>query len=110
MLFQDRREIELNGKKLTIRQRSLSDIVALERGAKAYQNNTTGQAVVLACKVRDALKYDNGRSKITIINKLFPISIKWVLKHFSIAELSKVSKEIDDLETYQEKKTATESV
>jgi hypothetical protein len=79
----------------------LSDIVALERGAKAYQNNTTGQAVVLACKIRDALKYDNGRTRVSIINKLFPITINWVMKHFSIAELTKISQEIDNLETYQ---------
>ena len=104
MLFADRKEITINGKTLVIRQRSIQDIINIERSMKRYSGNTTGTAIVLAFMIKDALKYDNERYKLGILKKLFPINIKWVLKNFSLAEMQKVQKEITDLESYQEKK------
>ncbi len=102
-MFQDKKEIEIGGKKFVIRQRSLADIIALERCYKKYASNKTAEAVVLAKLILDAIKYDNKYWWI------IPWSLKKILKSFSLNQMQQLQKEIVDLETYQVKKKTQES-
>ena len=108
-MFQDRKEIELAGRKYIIRQRSLQDIISLERLYDKYGNNQTGHAILMAAVIRDAMKHDNWRIGLPVIKRLFPITIKWVMRNFSIKQMQHCQKLLMDLETYQVKKKETEA-
>jgi hypothetical protein len=100
--YSDSKEIQIFGKTLIIRQRTLADILALERLSERYSQNSTGTAILLAAKLRDALKADNKRHGV------LPITLRYVLKQFSLNQMLELSKQIDDLEGYgQKKKTET---
>jgi len=103
-MFQDKREVTINGKTFIIRQRCLQDIINIEKAFNRYKNNSTGQAVLLAFAIRDAIRYDNFRCNIPIVKRLFPISIRWILKRFSLATMQLFQEEMTKLETYSVKK------
>ena len=102
MSFADRRDIEIAGKKITIRQRTLKDVLALNANYDKFANNTSGQALLLAAKVKDAIKHDNKYLYI------LPHTIKSVLRCYPLAQLIRISDEIDKLESYGVKKKTPE--
>jgi len=98
MKFADRRDLDVNGRKIVIRQRSLNDIIVLETVARRYKGKTAGAALLLSKKIQDATKRDNKRWWI------FKPTVRSVMKSYSIQELKYISEQIDKLEGYEEKK------
>lgn len=104
MKFSDRKDIIINNKTYTLRQRCLSDVIMLQKASKKYMGDQSGAAVVLAASIRDAMKYDNYRINIPIIKKFFRVNIKWVMKRFTLAQLQEIQSELFLLQGYGVKK------